>query len=135
MMKEQEMVREFHRTFGLRVREVPESNVVLEVGIRRSRLMEEELKEYNLAVINDNMVEVADALGDLLYVVLGSAVEHGIDLAPVFEEIHRSNMTKVGGYKNEYGKFVKPDTYSPANLEPILRLQRAKRVANGIDNN
>jgi predicted HAD superfamily Cof-like phosphohydrolase len=64
-------------------------------------------------------------LGDLLYVVYGAGVTCGIDLEQVFEEIHRSNMSKVGGYKNAIGKFVKPSTYSPADLRPILLYQGA----------
>ena len=48
----------------------------------------------------------------------------GIDIEPVFREVHRSNMTKVGGYKREDGKWVKPDTYSPARIDEVLAAQR-----------
>lgn len=70
-----------------------------------------------------NVVEIADALADLIYVVLYAANCYGINLEPVFEEIQRSNMTKVGGHKNEYGKLIKPPTYSPANLYLIIKSQ------------
>ncbi len=62
-------------------------------------------------------------MADLLYVVYGTAVSYGIDMDPVFREVHRSNMSKVGGYKREDGKWVKPATYSPARIEPIVAEQ------------
>lgn len=62
----------------------------------------------------------ADALGDLLYVVFGAAVTFGIDMGPIFDEIHRSNMTKIGGPVRPDGKRLKPATYEPPNLKPLL---------------
>jgi len=62
-------------------------------------------------------------MADLLYVIYGTAVSYGIDMDPVFREVHRSNMSKVGGYKREDGKWVKPATYSPARIELILAEQ------------
>ena len=58
-----------------------------------------------------------------MYVVYGTAISYGIDMEPVFKEVQRSNMSKVGGYKREDGKWVKPPTYSPADIAPILALQ------------
>ncbi|MEC4681184.1 MAG: hypothetical protein VST67_10880, partial [Nitrospirota bacterium] len=72
---------------------------------------------------------MAKELADLLYVVYGTAVSLGIDLEPVFKEVHRSNMSKVGGYKREDGKWVKPPTYSPASLEDILETQSLSKEA------
>ncbi|MEC4688424.1 MAG: hypothetical protein VST64_08985, partial [Nitrospirota bacterium] len=66
---------------------------------------------------------VAKELADLLYVVYGAAVSCGIDMEPVFQEVHRSNMSKLGGYKRADGKWVKPPTYSPASIQPILQAQ------------
>ena len=66
---------------------------------------------------------IAQEIADLLYVVYGTAVSFGIDMEPVFREVHRSNMSKVGGYKREDGKWVKPATYSPAAITPILAEQ------------
>jgi predicted HAD superfamily Cof-like phosphohydrolase len=86
----------------------------------RLELIEEELQELREAFHMDNVVEVADAIGDLMYVVLGCAVTCGIDIEPIFHEIHRSNMTKIGGYKDVDGKWVKPNIYKPAKLLPIL---------------
>lgn len=69
--------------------------------------------------------ELADGIADLLYVVLYTANVYGIDVEPVFQEVQRSNMTKVGGTIREDGKLIKPDTYEPANIVPIiLRMQQ-----------
>lgn len=69
------------------------------------------------------LVEIADGLGDLIYVVLYTANIYGFDLDPIFEEIQRSNMTKIGGQINSAGKLIKPDTYSPAQLISIIQDQ------------
>jgi predicted HAD superfamily Cof-like phosphohydrolase len=113
------MVKEFHETFGLVVRErpgIPDSQTVQ----LRVRLIKEELEELQEAFDNHDIVEVADALGDLMYVVLGTAVSCGLPTDQIFDEIHRSNMSKVGGHRDEGGKWIKPPTYSPPYLEPIL---------------
>jgi len=77
----------------------------------------------------DDLAAVAKEVADLLYVVYGTAVSCGIDMEPVFREVHRSNLSKVGGYKREDGKWVKPPTYSPASLGPILAAQREPALA------
>ena len=126
MTREQQQVREFHRTFGLTINTTP---TCPSAGDRqlREKLILEELQELIEA---ETVVDVADALGDLLYVVLGAAVTYGIDLEPVFQEIHRSNMTKVWPgnevKKNEDGKVMKPPTYSPANLKELVLKQAGK---------
>jgi len=129
MTKQQEQLREFHEKFGCVINDRP-TIVDLDIAVLRESLIEEELNEFSAAAIDNDsrdLSEIADALGDLLYVVLGSAVSFGIDLEPVFEEIHRSNMSKVWPdgtiHKNELGKVIKPDTYSPADLGPIIEKQ------------
>ena len=77
----------------------------------------------------NNLPGIAKELADLLYVVYGTAVSLGIDMEPVFKEVHRSNMSKVGGYKREDGKWVKPPTYSPAALQDILEAQSLSKEA------
>tara|TARA_B100000902_G_C26761225_1_gene645684 strand:- start:151 stop:531 length:381 start_codon:yes stop_codon:yes gene_type:complete len=92
----------------------------------RIDLIEEELDELHLAVDNQNMVEVADALTDLLYVVYGAGHAFGIDLDECFHEVHRSNLSKLGEdfkpIKREDGKVLKPDTYSPPDLKTVLAI-------------
>ena len=69
------------------------------------------------------LAALAKEMADLLYVVYGTAVSYGIDMEPVFREVHRSNLSKVGGYKRADGKWVKPPTYSPADIQPIIEAQ------------
>jgi NTP pyrophosphatase (non-canonical NTP hydrolase) len=89
----------------------------VEAKARRINLITEELIELIEAFYQDNYIEQIDALCDLLYVVFGSAVEMGVDLEPFFNDVHRSNMTKIGGHKRESdGKWIKPDDYAPAEL-------------------
>lgn len=122
MHEAQKMVREFHKTFGLHVAEGPgvpdEKTETLRV-----RLIQEEFDELKEAVKARHLPHVAKELADLLYVVYGTAVSYGIDVEPVFREVQRSNMSKEGGYSRADGKWVKPPTYSPANVEPILTRQ------------
>lgn len=117
MKEAQQKVREFMQKAG---QACPCSPVMPGRKIEQMRfdLIEEELSELYSA---DNIVEVADAIGDLLYVVLGAANAYGIDIEPIFNEIHRSNMSKfIDGHRREDGKWVKGPSYSPANLTPIL---------------
>ena len=81
------------------------------------------LQDLTFEVHLSDIEAVAKELADLLYVVYGTAVSCGIDMAPVFREVHRSNMSKVGGHKRADGKWMKPPNYSPARLQPILAAQ------------
>jgi len=125
MSSEQQMVAEFHQTFDIAKEPVPtipdEATRVLRV-----RLIQEEFDELQEALGQRDTVAVAKELADLLYVVYGTAVSCGIEMEPVFREVHRSNMSKVGGHKRADGKWVKPATYSPACLEPILVAQSGR---------
>ena len=90
----------------------------------RLRLLSEEFREYMEAEKSTNPVDIADALGDMLVVIYGTAAAYGIDLDAVVREIHASNMTKVQPdgtvLRDEGGKILKPDGYRPPNLPPIL---------------
>jgi predicted HAD superfamily Cof-like phosphohydrolase len=130
MAHEQSMVEAFHRMFDIVVNPVP---TVADGSTRRLRvqLIQEEFDELKEALAAEDLSSIAKEMADLLYVVYGTAVSYGIDMEPVFREVHRSNMTKVGGYKREDGKWVKPATYSPARIEPILAEEGpAQREAN-----
>jgi predicted HAD superfamily Cof-like phosphohydrolase len=128
MTDEQRMVAEFHETFDIAVEPVPR---VPDEATRslRVRLIQEEFDELQAALGQRDAAAVAKELADLLYVVYGTAVSCGIDMEPVFREVHRSNMSKIGGHKRADGKWVKPPTYSPARIEPILASQSGKEGA------
>ena len=120
-----ELVEDFMEAMGQEVNVIP---TFPEEEIQRLRLdlIEEELDELHYAIDNKDMVEIADALGDLLYVVYGAGHAFGIDLDECFKEIHASNMSKLGPdgkpIKREDGKVLKPDTFFPPDLKSILGL-------------
>lgn len=97
-------------------------------SFRRYKLILEELQEYNEASSKGDLVGVADALGDLLYTVLGLACLHGLDSQSIFEEVHRSNMTKdvLTSEEKAAGNFKlcrKGPTFSPARIADVLLVQ------------
>lgn len=94
MRVEQQMVRDFMERNSLEVSGTPRL-VPGRLAEDRRKYTQEELDEYVEAVRSGDLVGIADALADLLYIVLGTAVAHGIELEPVFHEVHRSNMTKT----------------------------------------
>ena len=115
-------VREFHKMTGIPTGKRP-CNLSLDAFSRRVRLISEELSEYCEAVSNNNIPEIADALADLVYVVIGAAVEHGIPFNYVFDLVHKSNMTKTDGHKDESGKWIKPDSFEPVDLNFLYSLE------------
>lgn len=127
-MQPQDMVAEFHRKFDILVGDRP--SIPTEATRQlRVRLIHEEFAELQEAMAAQDLPAVAKELADLLYVVYGTAVSYGLDMDPVFREVHRSNLSKVGGYKREDGKWVKPPTYSPADVQPLLARQLSQRVS------
>jgi predicted HAD superfamily Cof-like phosphohydrolase len=120
----QSMVERFHRLFDIVVQQKP-GLVDERTRMLRERLIHEEFEELKEAMAQQDLAAVAKELADLLYVVYGTAVSYGIDMEPVFREVHRSNMSKIGGYKREDGKWVKPPTYSAATIQPIIAEQQA----------
>lgn len=128
MTDEQSMVEAFHRQFDILVQPRP---AIPDAATRelRVRLIQEEFDELRQALAQEDLAAIAKELADLLYVVYGTAVSYGLDMQPVFREVHRSNMSKGGGYKRDDGKWVKPSTYSPAQLGLILRAQQDETPA------
>jgi predicted HAD superfamily Cof-like phosphohydrolase len=122
MSDAQEMVTAFHRAFDIAVGTVPAVPDAATCALRVS-LIQEEFAELCEALSQRDIEAIAKELADLLYVVYGTAVSCGIDMSPVFQEVHRSNMSKVGGHKRADGKWIKPLDYSPARLQPILAAQ------------
>ena len=90
----------------------------------RLELIDEEVEELRVAVANRDMVEIADALTDILYVVYGAGHTFGIDLDACFDEVHASNMSKLGEdgkpIKREDGKVMKGPGFFAPDLESIL---------------
>jgi predicted HAD superfamily Cof-like phosphohydrolase len=121
MEQMQKSVLEFHETFGLEIGKEPNTLSGIDAIDRRINLIEEEKEELEEALYEENIEKAVDAIGDLLYVVFGTAVEMGIDIDPIFKEVHRSNMTKKGGYKREDGKWMKPKDYSPTNFKGKIK--------------
>ena len=124
MMTNFEKVAEFMNAFGQTVETEPTWTSVSEL---RYSLIEEELKELRQALIERDIVEVADALTDLLYVVYGAGHSFGIDLNKCFEEVHSSNMTKLGPegkpIYREDGKVMKGPGYRAPDLKTLLGLK------------
>jgi predicted HAD superfamily Cof-like phosphohydrolase len=90
----------------------------------RLALIDEELTELRAAIGIGDVVAVADALADLLYVTYGAAITFGIDVRPIFEEVHRANMAKLGGGTRADGKVLKPHGWQPPDLAPLLEQMR-----------
>jgi len=118
-----DMVREFMMAFGQEVKNKPE-NPDTNTQALRYDLIKEELQELWDAQCQNDLIGVADALTDLLYVVYGAGHAYGIDLDKCFEEVQRSNMSKLGAdgkpIYREDGKVLKGPNFFQPNLEAIL---------------
>ncbi|MDP4704138.1 MAG: nucleoside triphosphate pyrophosphohydrolase family protein [Polaribacter sp.] len=119
-------VHEFHTAFKLGIKNNPTADIGEERNLLRYKLMREENEEYLEAANNNDLVEVADALGDMLYILCGTIIEHGMQdkIDEVFNEIQRSNMSKLGEdgkpIYREDGKVLKGPNYFKPNIETIL---------------
>ena len=126
MNKKIKAVQDFHEAFGLGVRHEPIASLSEEKLQLRFNLMAEENEEYLEAARNGDLIEVADALGDMLYILCGTILEHGMQykIEEVFEEIQRSNMSKLDKDGNpiyrEDGKVLKSDQYFKPDIATIL---------------
>lgn len=126
-MKEKiDAVKAFHTAFGLGVNESPTVNLSDATKMLRFNLMKEENEEYLEAVKNNDLVETADALGDMLYILCGTIIEHGMQykIDEVFNEIQKSNMSKLGEdgkpIYREDGKVMKGPNYFKPDIKKIL---------------
>ncbi len=124
----QEMVGEFYERFGLpdRREQGPRALSSEEANLRID-LQNEEVGELVAAFELEGIVEIADALADIVYVAYGTALQCGIDLDPVLREVHRSSMTKLDARGNPIrrsdGKILKSDRYEPPNVVGCLDAQ------------
>ena len=127
MKKYTDAVHEFHTAFGLGIKNEPTADLGVAKNLLRFNLMKEENEEYLEAANANDLVEVADALGDMLYILAGTIIEHGMQykISEVFDEIQRSNMSKLGedGHPifREDGKVLKGPNYFKPNIGSILK--------------
>lgn len=112
----------FHQTFGSAIRTLPIADVP-EKQLRID-LINEEAKEYEEAALDNDIVKMADALADIVYVCYGAAITHGIDLDAVIQEVQRSNMSKLGRdgkpIYREDGKVLKGPNYTKPDVKGVL---------------
>ena len=116
-------VKTFMETYGQEVKKTPSfpNDKIIQLRID---LIKEELKEFQEAINNKDLLEIADALTDILYVTYGAGHSFGIDLDKCFAEVQRSNMSKLGEngkpIYNEHGKVMKGPNYFKPNLKLFL---------------
>lgn len=119
-------VKEFHEVFKIGSRELPEGNLSAAEYMLRHRLMQEENDEYLEACKRGDIVEIADALGDKLYILFGTILKHGLQhkIEDIFDEIQRSNMSKLDDNGQpifrEDGKILKSNNYFKPDIRKIL---------------
>ncbi|MBL7951530.1 MAG: nucleoside triphosphate pyrophosphohydrolase family protein [Flavobacteriales bacterium] len=121
-----EHVRAFHDAFGISNSSVLKGDIGDRDALLRYKLIREENEEYLEAALKGDLVEVADALGDILYVLCGTLLKHGLEhkIDEVFREIQRSNMSKLGAdgkpIHREDGKVMKGPSYFRPDIASIL---------------
>ena len=127
MQKQINQVLEFHNGFELEYNTSPIAAISEKHKLLRFNLMKEENDEYFEAIQNNDIIEIADALGDMLYILCGTILAHGLQdkMEAVFDEIHRSNMSKLDTngkpiYRDD-GKVLKGIDYFKPNIEGILK--------------
>ena len=126
MKKQMNAVKDFHDTFGLSYNDSPTVALEKKTIELRYNLMKEENEEYIEAARKNDIIEVADALGDMLYILCGTIIEHGMSdiIEDVFDEIQKSNMSKLGAdgkpiYRKD-GKVMKGPNYFKPNFSKFF---------------
>jgi predicted HAD superfamily Cof-like phosphohydrolase len=111
-----EMVREFHDKMGV---EMPSkyTKMPFEQFVTRHNMLKEEYQEY---VNSGTVVDIVDAYADMMYVMIGTMLIMGIDPDAIFEEVHKSNMTKDGANRNAEGKILKDERFIAPNLRTVI---------------
>ncbi len=127
MQKQINAVKEFHTAFRIGHSEKPIADLGETKNTLRYNLMKEENEEYLEAVQNNDLIEIADALGDMMYILCGTIIEHGLQhkIEEVFDEIQRSNMSKLDTdgkpIYREDGKVMKGPNYFKPDFSKILK--------------
>jgi phosphoribosyl-ATP pyrophosphohydrolase len=126
MKKQLNAVKDFHTAFAIGYSKTAKGDLGSDKNMLRFNLMKEENEEYLDAVQNDDIIQIADALGDMLYILCGTIIEHGLQhkIEEVFDEIQRSNMSKLGAdgkpIYREDGKVMKGPNYFKPDFSKIL---------------
>ena len=120
-----EKVGHFMKTFGQEVKTNTELSSE-KINNLRISLINEELEEFKQAIQNNDLKEAIDALTDILYVTYGAGHAFGVNLDECFDEVQRSNMSKLGEdgkpiYRDD-GKVMKGENYSPPDLKKCLQI-------------
>ncbi len=124
---------EFHETYNVdrtRIPTLPDASTDKGAALRelRRNILAEEYEEYLEGEANNDLVEIADALIDMIYIAYGTGVAYGLPMDELFNEVHRSNMSKLGAdgkpVYREDGKVLKGPNYSPPNLAAIIERHR-----------
>jgi len=121
-----DQVTNFHKAFEIGFSKEPTVEIKKKIIDLRFNLMDEENKEYKIAAENNDIVEVADALGDMLYILCGTIITHGMQniIDDVFYEIQKSNMSKLDNkgkpiYRDD-GKVLKGPNYFKPNIRKFF---------------
>lgn len=121
-----EAVTKFHESYGLGIEHTPKANLPKNISELRFNLMKEENEEYLQATRDEDLIEIGDALGDMLYILCGTIIAHGFQdkIESIFDEIQRSNMSKLGTdgkpiFRKD-GKVLKGPNYFKPDLKKIL---------------
>ena len=126
MKKQIDAVKKFHEVYKIPFQNFPTKDIPESFLNLRYRLMSEENQEYLEAAKNGDLIEIADALGDMLYILCGTIITHGMQykIEEVFDEIQRSNMSKLDNDGNpiyrEDGKVMKGPSYFKPDIKSIL---------------
>jgi predicted HAD superfamily Cof-like phosphohydrolase len=126
MQKQIDLVTEFHKIFRIGYSDNPIADLGESKNVLRYNLMKEENEEYLKAVQNNDLIEIADALGDMMYILCGTIIEHGLQhkIEAIFDEIQRSNMSKLDELGNpiyrDDGKVMKGSNYFKPDFSKIL---------------
>lgn len=132
MLEQQKAVEAWHKRVGHPAPASPEVGTMESAQFRADMILEEAVTEYLDAVRRGDLIGIADSIGDGLWILLGTAVKHGLIAAPIFDEVCRSNFSKFDADGNPVphptipGKIGKSELYQSPNLGPIVAIQVAE---------
>lgn len=120
----QQDVLDFHKKFDCKVGDFPSDSFAdADIMDLRFNLIQEEFDELAAAHDLEDFPEFIDAIADSIYVLLGTCVSLGVDLEPIWKEVHKTNMAKAPGNSRKDGKILKPEDWTPPDIKPLLKKQ------------